>query len=114
MTTRSQLRTRWAPEPPERGIRLRVVADWSGTEQGDLGPWPARFPRGGGDLRRAGADNFRMTENSGCFSCAAGWRPGLPPREQVYLDRYWRVAHAFGTAQPGWLVVLHQIGRAHV
>lgn len=52
-----------------------------------------------------------MTENSGCFSCAAGRRPGLPPREQVYLDRYWRVAHAFGTAQPGWLVVLH---RRHV
>ena len=24
----------------------------------------------------------------------------------MYLDAHWRVAHAFGTAQPGWLVVL--------
>ena len=47
-----------------------------------------------------------MTENSDCFSCAAERRPDLPPREQVYLGPRWRVAHAFGTAQPGWLVVL--------
>jgi diadenosine tetraphosphate (Ap4A) HIT family hydrolase len=47
-----------------------------------------------------------MTEYSDCFSCAAERRPDLPPREQVYLDPHWRVAHAFGTAQPGWLVVL--------
>jgi diadenosine tetraphosphate (Ap4A) HIT family hydrolase len=47
-----------------------------------------------------------MTEDSGCFSCAAERGPGLPPRERVCLDPLWRVAHAFGTAQPGWLVVL--------
>ena len=47
-----------------------------------------------------------MTEYKDCFSCAAERRPDLPPREQVYLDPHWRVAHAFGTAQPGWLVML--------
>jgi diadenosine tetraphosphate (Ap4A) HIT family hydrolase len=47
-----------------------------------------------------------MTEYSDCFSCAAERRPDLPPREQVYLDPHWRVAHAFGMAQPGWLVAL--------
>lgn len=41
-----------------------------------------------------------------CLSCAFERRPDAPPRERVYLDAHWRVAHAFGTAQPGWLVVL--------
>ncbi|MHB1594562.1 MAG: HIT family protein [Streptosporangiaceae bacterium] len=40
------------------------------------------------------------------MSCAADGRPGLPPRERIYRDAHWRVAHAFGTALPGWLVVL--------
>jgi diadenosine tetraphosphate (Ap4A) HIT family hydrolase len=39
-------------------------------------------------------------------SCAFERRPDAPPRERIYLDARWRVAHAFGTAQPGWLVVL--------
>jgi len=39
-------------------------------------------------------------------SCAAEGQTGLPPRERIYLSRHWRVAHAFGTALPGWLVVL--------
>ncbi|MFJ8752920.1 HIT family protein [Streptomyces sp. NPDC102441] len=30
----------------------------------------------------------------------------LPPRECVASDQYWRVAHAFDTAVPGWLVLL--------
>jgi diadenosine tetraphosphate (Ap4A) HIT family hydrolase len=47
-----------------------------------------------------------MAEYSDCFSCAAERRPDLPPRERIYLDPHWRVAHAFGTAQPGWLVML--------
>jgi diadenosine tetraphosphate (Ap4A) HIT family hydrolase len=41
-----------------------------------------------------------------CLSCAFERRPDAPPRERIYLDAHWRVAHAFGTAQPGWLVVL--------
>jgi diadenosine tetraphosphate (Ap4A) HIT family hydrolase len=30
----------------------------------------------------------------------------LPPRERIAADPYWRVAHAFGTGLPGWLVLL--------
>lgn len=30
----------------------------------------------------------------------------LPPRERIAVDDHWRVAHAFGTALPGWLVLL--------
>jgi len=52
------------------------------------------------------ADNSGMAEYSDCLSCAVERRAERPPREQVYLDPHWRVAHAFGTAQPGWLVVL--------
>ncbi|QFG21513.1 HIT family protein [Actinomadura sp. WMMB 499] len=29
----------------------------------------------------------------------------LPPREHVASDDHWRVAHAFGTGTPGWLVL---------
>ncbi|WP_192808794.1 HIT family protein [Actinomadura montaniterrae] len=30
----------------------------------------------------------------------------LPPREIVAFDERWRVAHAFGTGTPGWLVLM--------
>jgi diadenosine tetraphosphate (Ap4A) HIT family hydrolase len=68
--------------------------------QDDLRPWPARFPRW------SRVTISVMAKDSNCFTCAAERRPDLPPREQIYLDPFWRVAHAFGTAQPGWLVVL--------
>ncbi len=35
---------------------------------------------------------------------AAG--PDLPPRERVYDDGRWRVAHALSSTLPGWVVVL--------
>jgi diadenosine tetraphosphate (Ap4A) HIT family hydrolase len=42
-----------------------------------------------------------------CFAC---WNTAqgdaLPPRERVYLDESWRVAHSYSVALPGWLVVL--------
>jgi diadenosine tetraphosphate (Ap4A) HIT family hydrolase len=47
-----------------------------------------------------------VAEYGDCLSCAFERRPDPSPRERVYLDASWRVAHAFGTAQPGWLVVL--------
>jgi diadenosine tetraphosphate (Ap4A) HIT family hydrolase len=47
-----------------------------------------------------------VAEYDDCLSCAFERRPDAPPRERIYLDPHWRVAHAFGTAQPGWLVVL--------
>jgi len=47
-----------------------------------------------------------MVSDSLCFSCARNALPDLPPRERVYVGPRWRVAHAFGTSLPGWLVVL--------
>ena len=47
-----------------------------------------------------------MAEYGDCISCAFEQRVDVPPRERIFLDAHWRVAHAFGTAQPGWLVVL--------
>lgn len=48
-----------------------------------------------------------MTEDEGaCFVCrqnAAVDR--LPLRERILLTEHWRVAHAFDTSLPGWLVV---------
>jgi diadenosine tetraphosphate (Ap4A) HIT family hydrolase len=42
-----------------------------------------------------------------CYSCdqERGFAT-LPPRERIAADRHWRVAHAIGTALPGWLVLL--------
>ncbi|GAA2295642.1 HIT family protein [Streptomyces kunmingensis] len=42
-----------------------------------------------------------------CYVCGAEARfDTLPPRERIAFDPHWRVAHAFGTALPGWLVLL--------
>jgi diadenosine tetraphosphate (Ap4A) HIT family hydrolase len=46
-----------------------------------------------------------------CVSCITDAGPDSPPRERVYVSSRWRVAHAFGTSVPGWLVV---IPRRHV
>jgi diadenosine tetraphosphate (Ap4A) HIT family hydrolase len=35
----------------------------------------------------------------------------LPPRERVFDDGLWRVAHSFNSALPGWMVV---IARRHI
>ena len=51
-------------------------------------------------------DTRGVVDASKCVSCAFETRPDVPPRERVYLGPRWRVAHAFGTALPGWLVVL--------
>jgi diadenosine tetraphosphate (Ap4A) HIT family hydrolase len=41
-----------------------------------------------------------------CIVCGFNDRIGdLPPREEIEVSGGWRVAHAFGTALPGWLVV---------
>ena len=49
---------------------------------------------------------MRAVPDLACLSCRNNDRPDLPPRERVYLGPRWRVAHAFGTALPGWLVVM--------
>jgi diadenosine tetraphosphate (Ap4A) HIT family hydrolase len=42
----------------------------------------------------------------GCYACdqLAGVSP--PPREDVVHTSYWRVAHAFNSTLPGWLVLV--------
>jgi diadenosine tetraphosphate (Ap4A) HIT family hydrolase len=50
--------------------------------------------------------------SDGCYSCQGNARVGsLPPREEIFVDDHWRVAHAFGSRLPGWLVV---VPRRHV
>ena len=44
--------------------------------------------------------------DQGCVSCANNARADLPARERIYLGPRWRVAHAFGTSLPGWLVLV--------
>ncbi|MDQ0831917.1 diadenosine tetraphosphate (Ap4A) HIT family hydrolase [Streptomyces achromogenes] len=45
--------------------------------------------------------------NSDCYTCGKEEEfDDLPPRECVVHDQHWRVAHAFNTAVPGWLVLL--------
>jgi diadenosine tetraphosphate (Ap4A) HIT family hydrolase len=47
-----------------------------------------------------------------CYACARNDRlESLPARELIAIDAYWRVAHAFDTALPGWLVL---VPRRHV
>jgi diadenosine tetraphosphate (Ap4A) HIT family hydrolase len=42
-----------------------------------------------------------------CYACAmTAQLETLPPREAVIVDGGWRVAHAFNSSLPGWLVVL--------
>lgn len=53
-----------------------------------------------------------MTEDRDCHSCRNTERLAeLPPRERIGFDEHWRVAHAFGTALEGWLVL---VPRRHV
>ncbi|WP_207915309.1 HIT family protein [Micromonospora sp. 15K316] len=47
-----------------------------------------------------------------CFTCRNNTRiSALPPREVIAVDDHWRVAHAFDSALPGWLVL---VPRRHV
>lgn len=42
----------------------------------------------------------------GCFACGHQGADSLPPREDVAHTDYWRVAVAFNSTLPGWLVVI--------
>jgi diadenosine tetraphosphate (Ap4A) HIT family hydrolase len=48
----------------------------------------------------------RVSVGVRCLSCLDNARSDLAQRDKVYLSARWRVAHAFGTQLPGWLVVL--------
>ena len=43
---------------------------------------------------------------AGCYSCDQQGASSLPPREDVVQTDHWRVAHAFNSTLPGWLVLL--------
>ena len=42
----------------------------------------------------------------GCYSCDQQGAGSRPPREEVVHTEHWRVAHAFNSTLPGWLVIL--------
>ena len=42
----------------------------------------------------------------GCFSCDQQGAVSLSPRDDVLHTNHWRVAHAFNSTLPGWLVLL--------
>ena len=42
----------------------------------------------------------------GCYTCDQQRESSLPPREDVVHSEHWRVAHAFDTTLPGWLVIV--------
>ncbi len=42
----------------------------------------------------------------GCYSCDQQTNPAPPPRENIVSTEHWRVAHAFNSTLPGWLVIL--------
>ena len=41
-----------------------------------------------------------------CYSCSVTASAVRDPREEILVQGGWRVAHAFDSALPGWLVVL--------
>jgi diadenosine tetraphosphate (Ap4A) HIT family hydrolase len=43
---------------------------------------------------------------TGCFSCEQNALATLPPRERIYDDGLWRIAHAFNATHLGWLVLI--------
>jgi diadenosine tetraphosphate (Ap4A) HIT family hydrolase len=43
---------------------------------------------------------------TGCFACDQQAAVSPPPREDVMHTDHWRVAHAFNSTLPGWLVLL--------
>jgi diadenosine tetraphosphate (Ap4A) HIT family hydrolase len=42
----------------------------------------------------------------GCFACDQQMATSPPPREHVVGTSHWRVAHAFNSTLPGWLVLV--------
>ncbi len=57
----------------------------------------------------AGPYSAGMTNDDlvpGCYCCDQQATASLPPREDVVHTDHWRVAHAFNSTLPGWLVLL--------
>jgi diadenosine tetraphosphate (Ap4A) HIT family hydrolase len=64
---------------------------------------PATAPRWPGTSLIVG----RMTLPVDCYTCAGdAVADQAPPWERIASDSLWRVAHAFNSALPGWLVLM--------
>jgi hypothetical protein len=74
---------------------LRARTAWDSDGCADSWLWPSAA----GIMQAVAAE----TE---CLSCVQDARADLPPRERLHVGPRWRVAHAFGTSLPGWLVML--------
>lgn len=48
---------------------------------------------------------FLETAAPDCFSCHHQAQAERPPREDIVHTEHWRVAHAFNSTLPGWLVL---------
>jgi diadenosine tetraphosphate (Ap4A) HIT family hydrolase len=54
----------------------------------------------------------QMTTPAQCYTCVQDARGAdAPVRERIASDEFWRAAHAFNSALPGWLVL---VPRRHV
>jgi diadenosine tetraphosphate (Ap4A) HIT family hydrolase len=42
----------------------------------------------------------------GCFACGQQGVASPPPREHIVSTGHWRVAHAFNSTLPGWIVLV--------
>lgn len=49
---------------------------------------------------------IRVPDVTDCYACTQNASTSLPAREEIFRSQWWRVAHAFDTDLPGWLVVL--------
>ena len=62
-------------------------------------------------------DDSTATLLDGCYSCELETAADVAPSERVLVTDHWRVAHAFDTSLPGWLVAVprrHQLSLAEV
>ena len=62
-------------------------------------------------------DDSTATLLDGCYSCELETAADVAPSERVLVTDHWRVAHAFDTSLPGWLVAVprrHQLSLAEL
>ena len=57
-------------------------------------------------LLGTGGRRLSVDGSAGCYSCAQEAADDVAPHERLLVTEHWRVAHAFDSSLPGWLVVL--------
>ena len=85
-------------KPAPRPLPVR----WAGARAGLLMPEPAAHTPG---VVPPSPGDVSVTAGS-CFSCERNADLALPPRERIYDDGLWRIAHAFNATRLGWLVLV--------